>query len=196
MWPVVTLLRDDLLGGRAIAVVGGGRERSTHGELGERMSGLGARVERWDPDPAIDEDSAEGWARSRAPLHAIVYDASARFDRGGPQALQSAVAHAWLATRAVANGALIPGEQGGKVLLLAPASDAGTYAQAARAALENLTRTLSIEWARYGITAVTIAPGRDTTAEQLTTLACFLVSPAGDYFSGTRFELDSLIRGS
>jgi NAD(P)-dependent dehydrogenase (short-subunit alcohol dehydrogenase family) len=218
----VTLLRDDLLAGRAIVLAGasrdgsqaggsrdrpraggrgrerptaggggGGRDRTAHAELGERMSGLGARVEHLDPDPPTDEDSAEGWARARAPLHAIVYDAGASFGSGGQDALQSALAQAWLATRAIANGALIPGEAGGKVLLLAPAADAGAYAKAARAALENLTRTLSIEWARHGITAVTIAPGSDTTAEQLTTLACFLVSRAGDYFSGNRFDLVS-----
>jgi hypothetical protein len=46
------------------------------------------------------------------------------------------------------------------------------------------------------ITAVTIAPGSDTTVEQLTVLACFLVSPAGDYFSGTRFDLSALIHAS
>ena len=206
----MTLLRDDLLSGRAIVLAGGGRDRPTAGGgrdrptpagLGERMSGLGARVEYMPPDSSTEEDSAEAWARARAPLHAIVYDASASFGAGGQDALQSTVAQAWLATRAIANGALIPGEEGGKVLLVAPAPDAGAYARAARAALENLTRTLSIEWARHGITAVTIAPGSDTTAEHLTTLACFLVSPAGDYFSGTRFDLGAadgagLIRAS
>jgi NAD(P)-dependent dehydrogenase (short-subunit alcohol dehydrogenase family) len=187
----VKLLRDDLLRGRAIALAGGGRDHAASAQLGERMCRLGARVERWHPDPPVDEDSAEAWARSRAPLHALVYDASASFGAGGQDALQSSVAHAWLATRAIAKGALIPGADGGKVLLLAPGPDAGAYAQAARAALENLTRTLSIEWARHGVTAVTIAPGSDTTSEQLTTLACFLVSPAGDYFSGARFDLVS-----
>jgi NAD(P)-dependent dehydrogenase (short-subunit alcohol dehydrogenase family) len=185
----VTLLRDDLLNGRAI-VLAGGRDGPPAAELGERMSGLGARVEHLHPGPPTDEDSAEGWARSRAPLHAIVYDAGASFGAGGQDALQTAVAQAWMATRAIANGALIPGE-GGKVVLVAPSADAGAYAEAARAALENLTRTLSIEWARHRITAVTIAPGSETTPEQLTTLVCFLVSPAGDYFSGTRFDLGS-----
>lgn len=209
MFPV-SLLRDDLLSGRAIALTEGGPILATagcaraeaapgHGRdppaparltgLAERMSTLGARVEHLHPDQLTDEDGAEAWARARAPLRAIVYDASASFGAGGHDGLQSSVAQAWVATRAVANGALIPGEAGGKVLLLAPVPDAGVHAQAARAALENLTRTLSVEWARHGITAVTIAPGNATTAEQLATLACFLVSPAGDYFSGARFDL-------
>ena len=41
-----------------------------------------------------------------------------------------------------------------------------THADAARAGLENLARTLSIEWARYAITLVAIAPGRATPAQR------------------------------
>ena len=69
------------------------------------------------------------------------------------------------------------------------ADTAQAFAQASRAALENLARTLSVEWARYGITATAITPGAATTDEQLAELVCFLVSPAGDYFSGCRFSL-------
>jgi hypothetical protein len=74
--------------------------------------------------------------------------------------------------------------------VVAPCPDAGAFADAARAALENLTRTLSVEWARYEITATTVAPGATTTDDQIAELVCFLVSPAGDYFSGCRFSLD------
>jgi hypothetical protein len=41
-----------------------------------------------------------------------------------------------------------------------------------------------VEWARYAVTAVTIAPGERTLDDELAELVCFLVSPAGDYFSG------------
>jgi NAD(P)-dependent dehydrogenase (short-subunit alcohol dehydrogenase family) len=73
--------------------------------------------------------------------------------------------------------------------MIAPRPDAGAFAGAARAALENLARTLSVEWARYGITATAITPGKATTDDQIAQLVCFLVSPAGDYFSGCRFSL-------
>ena len=44
----------------------------------------------------------------------------------------------------------------------ARAVDARTHARATRAGLENLARTTSIEWARYGITTVAITPGAGT----------------------------------
>ena len=95
---------------------------------------------------------------------------------------------AWVAIRGVATGALIPGGAG-KIVLIAPRAAGGPFATAARAGLENLARTLSVEWARYGVTAVTIAPGARTADDELAELVCFLVSPAGDYFSGCGFEL-------
>ena len=87
---------------------------------------------------------------------------------------------AFAATRAVAN-AWIAGERSGKVILVAPRDDAPQ-----RAALESLARTLSVEWARYGITAVVILPGSD---EDVAQLVAFLASPAGDYYSGCAFTL-------
>jgi hypothetical protein len=77
-------------------------------------------------------------------------------------------------------------------LFLAPRPDAGEYADAARAAFENLARTLSIEWARFGVTAVAIWPGAATTDGELAALISFLLSDAGGYFTGCRFQLDSV----
>ena len=57
-------------------------------------------------------------------------------------------------------------------------------ARAARAGLENLARTLSIEWSRHAITTVAIAPAPDTDAGELAALCAYLASPAGAYFSG------------
>jgi hypothetical protein len=39
------------------------------------------------------------------------------------------------------------------------------------------------------VTACTVLPGPRTTREQLGELVAYLVSPAGEYFSGCRFEL-------
>ena len=78
------------------------------------------------------------------------------------------------------------------MVLLAPAAGAGTFAPAAADALENLARTLSVEWARHEITAVMVAPGPGTTVQELATLVAFLVSEAGGYLSGCRIELGAV----
>ena len=73
------------------------------------------------------------------------------------------------------------------VLIAPPPGDA--HAEAARAGLENMARTLSIEWARRGIRPVAIAPGRTTSPAEIAELVAFLASPAGAYYSGCRFDL-------
>jgi NAD(P)-dependent dehydrogenase (short-subunit alcohol dehydrogenase family) len=120
---------------------------------------------------------------------------------GARAALRGALEAAWSVTRAVVNLAFLArtltgtprraqaGERGGRIVYLAPAPDVGEHADAARAGLENLARTLSVEWARHGITAVTIAPGAATTAGELAAVVAYLASPAGAYFSGCLLDL-------
>jgi NAD(P)-dependent dehydrogenase (short-subunit alcohol dehydrogenase family) len=73
------------------------------------------------------------------------------------------------------------------VLIAPPPGDA--HAEAARAGLENMARTLSIEWARRGIRPVAITPGTTTSPAEVAELVAFLASPAGAYYSGCRFDL-------
>lgn len=180
----MTVLRDDLLAGRTIALAGPIRS-----ELRDVLLRHGGRVEVFDPGSISDEERAQEWVRARTPLHGLVHDVASAFGEGGQAGLLAALQDVWVAVAAVANGALIPGRSGGKVVLLAPPANAGPYARAVRDALENLARTLSIEWARYGITTTTIAPGAGSTEPDVAGLVVFLVSPAGDYFSGCRFEM-------
>jgi NAD(P)-dependent dehydrogenase (short-subunit alcohol dehydrogenase family) len=93
------------------------------------------------------------------------------------------------AIHAVASAAFIPSPRPAAIVLIAPRTGDGAHATAVRAALENIARTLSIEWARFAITTTAITPSPDTSDEEIATLVGFLVSAAGGYFSGCRFEL-------
>lgn len=178
-----------LLSDRRVAIAGDGAAAA---ETRARLTALGAHVDALPGDALTDEDGAAAWARAHAPLHALLVDAAAGFGAGGAEALRVTMETAWRAIHAMATGALIENEIPGRLLLVAPRPDVGPHAAAVRAALENLARTLSVEWARYGITAVTLWPGPQTTDAELAELACFLISPAGAYFSGCRFELGAV----
>jgi hypothetical protein len=73
------------------------------------------------------------------------------------------------------------------VLIAPPPGD--PHAEAARAGLENMARTLSIEWARRAIRPVAVTPGKATRPAEVAELVAFLASPAGAYYSGCRFDL-------
>lgn len=168
------LLREKLLAGRRI-VVGG----AVPAALLDALRDLGAEVESiGSEEPAPDEDRVGGWAKAHAPLDALVYGAW----------IDQRTDAIWATVREVAVGALIPGQSSGKVVLIGPGP--GPRGSAGlRAALESLARTLSVEWARYGVSAVMVAPGHSTTDEQLAAVVCFAVSEAGSYLSGCRLEL-------
>ena len=169
----VAILRDELLAGRTVALAGGVRAAvaQTLSRLGADAQTLTAESE---PTPAAD---------------ALVYDAAPSFGAGGRAGLRDALDGGWSAIAAVANQSLIP-RKGGKVVMIAPRPGAGTHAEAARAALENLARTLSVEWARYAITVTAIAPGPATPDEQIGLLVAFVLSVAGDYFKANLMVLN------
>jgi citronellol/citronellal dehydrogenase len=131
----------------------------------------------------------------------------------------------WLMTHAVATRAMIPGGRGGdlpggKIVNVTLSPHHGlpgmAHSSAARAAVENLTRVLSIEWARFGIRLVALAAGqfatealrtkypkqvvegvagtvplgRLGTEEEFAWLVAYLASPAGDFVSGSVLTID------
>src|SRR4051794_23464316 len=125
----------------------------------------------------------------------------------------------WLMTHAVATRAMIPAG-GGKVVSITLSPHNGlpgmAHSSAARAAVENLMRVLSIEWARHGIRLNAIAPGQIATdtlltkypqpivdvmastvpaqrlgrPEEIAWLVAYLASPAGDFVSGAVLTVD------
>jgi NAD(P)-dependent dehydrogenase (short-subunit alcohol dehydrogenase family) len=167
---VTEVLRAGVLDGVRLCVVGAG-------PLGEavraRAEALGATVLPAAPLPAAEPGAAPD---------ALVVDAAAMFAAAtGVDAVRAALDGAWAAIQPQATGAKL-------ILLLAP-PPGDAHAEAARAGLENLARTLSIEWARLGIRPVAIHPGSETPAGEVAELAAFLASPAGAYYSGCRFDL-------
>jgi NAD(P)-dependent dehydrogenase (short-subunit alcohol dehydrogenase family) len=114
------------------------------------------------------------------PAEVVVFDGAAAFS-SSVEGVRSVLDGGWDAILAsLADDQLI--------VLLAPAPG-DAHAEAARAGLENMARTLSIEWARRGIRPVAIHPGRTTSPAELAELVAFLASPAGAYYSGCRFDL-------
>lgn len=189
MPPGSELLLPGLLSERTVALAGGARP-----EIVSALSGAGAHIVELGGSAGMPEHErdAEAWAAAHAPIHALVYDADHGFGPGGADALRDAVDEGWRAIHAVATTALIPSGQGGAIMLLAPRAGAGVHASAVRAALENTARTLSVEWARFAITTTAIAPGAGTSDQEVATLLTFLLSRAGAYFSGCRFELGAV----
>jgi NAD(P)-dependent dehydrogenase (short-subunit alcohol dehydrogenase family) len=204
------LLRAGLLDGVTVALAHAGAagiERgSTASAVGVACGELGAIVYELPlictGEPEAD-DAAVDSAVSAAPgggagIRMLVVDAGGMF-AGRADGLIATLEASWRVTRAVANAAFIAGEAGGRIAYLAPPTLAAgeraepgaraAHADAARAGLENLARTLSIEWARFGITPVAIAPGPSTPVQQIAGVVAYLASPAGDYFSGCELDL-------
>ncbi|HEY5044865.1 MAG TPA: SDR family oxidoreductase [Solirubrobacteraceae bacterium] len=169
--------------------------------VGEECAQLGARVHTCAPDvadEAIVDQTVIAAVAVTGSLDLLVVDGAELFAHGladgrgahpARAALRTCLDAAWNITRAVVNLAFLPAAQSSRIVYLAPAAAGGEHADAARAGLENLGRTLSIEWARHGITLVTIAPGDGTTAGEVAALTAYLASSAGAYFSGCLLDL-------
>jgi len=197
------VLRAGLLDGVPVALAHAGAEGIAAGSaafaVSDACSELGAIVHELPlictGQPEAD-DAAVDAAVSAAPaggagMRMLIVDAGGMFARL-PDGMIATLEASWRVTSAVVKAAFIPGAAGGRIVYLAPPTqDNGgePHADATRAGLENLARTLSIEWARYGITPVAIAPGPRTTPQQLAGVVAYLASPAGEYFSGCQLDL-------
>ena len=125
----------------------------------------------------------------------------------------------WLMTHAAATKAFIPQESGAIInVTLSPHNGMPgmVHSGAARAAVENMTKTLSIEWSRFNIRTCAIAAGQFATdtfvnkypkeivesvhrtiplgrvgeSEEMAWLIAFLASDAGSFHSGSVITLD------
>ena len=178
-------LRDDVLEHVRIVVAGGGT-------LAQGCAALGAHVLALDAD-LLDEAATAAAAERAGTATMLIVDAGGLLRGGGEgtAALAACVDGSWSALRSLANAAFIPSGYG-RAVIVAPRRSDGEHAGAARAALDNLARTTSIEWARHGVRVVTIQPGDATPDSAVEDLLAHLASPAGDYFSGCSIELGAV----
>jgi len=197
------LLRPGLLEGSSVLIAGTMEPAASLGSaVDEACTELGADVYMCAPvvaDEAIVDQMVIDAVTELGSLDLLVVDGEGLFAQGG---LRTCLDATWNVTRAVVNLAFLEAEPSSsdrpgsgsltrRIVYLAPASAASEHAGAARAGLENLARTLSIEWARHGITVVTIAPGEATDAGEVAALTAYLASSAGAYFSGCLLDLGS-----
>jgi citronellol/citronellal dehydrogenase len=123
----------------------------------------------------------------------------------------------WYLTTRIAGRSMIPNGYG-KIATVTMTPHRGipgmAHSSAARAAMESLTQTLAVEWGQHGIRLVAVAPGivhteawegygldpagvgdamllgRLQRPEEVASVIAFVLSPAGDYITGTTIVAD------
>lgn len=211
-------------------VVGCGRRPEPLAETAELAAGLPGSFEHETLDIREEEPVGrffDDLLERHGRLDTLVNNAGGQFlspaeaitPKGFKTVMDLNVMGTWLMTHAAATKAFIPQEEG-KVLSVTLSPHNGmpgmVHSGAARAAVENMMRTLSIEWARFGIKTVALAAGHFATetlltkypqaivdnvarsiplqrtgrAEEMAWLVAYLASPAGDFYSGTTITLD------
>jgi citronellol/citronellal dehydrogenase len=211
-------------------VVGCGRRPEPLASMVEEIEAAGGRAET-EPMDIRDDEAVDrlfdGVLERHGRLDLLVNNAGGQFlspaeaitPKGFRTVIELNVQGTWQMTHAAATKAFIP-QRGGKVVSLTVSPHMGfpgmAHTGAARAAVENMMRTLSVEWARFGVKLVAIAVGQfDTetlrtkypravvenvantvplgrlgTEEEMAWLIAYLASPAGDFFSGCVLTID------
>jgi citronellol/citronellal dehydrogenase len=211
-------------------VVGCGRREEPLAETAALAAPLPGAFEREAMD-IRDEEAVErlfdGLLERHGRLDVLVNNAGGQFmspaeaitPKGFRTVIELNVQGTWLMTHAAATRAFIP-QGGGKVLSVTLSPHNGmpgmVHSGAARAAVENMMRTLAIEWSRFGIRLCALAAGQFGTQtlrtkyppqvvenversvplgrvgepEEMAWLVAYLASPAGDFYSGTTITID------
>jgi hypothetical protein len=127
------LLRPGLLEGRCVSIAGGSESLSA--AVRSACAGLGADVAEWQPGGGAPDAQVDLLVVDGAGLFAGAAGQDSQGAAAGQprDALRACLDGAWEATHAVANAAFLEPGRAGRIVYLAPAPDAGAYADAARA---------------------------------------------------------------
>jgi citronellol/citronellal dehydrogenase len=211
-------------------VVGCGRRSEPLEEMVAEVTEAGDRAE-FEPLDIREAEAVDGFIDGVLERHGrldlLVNNAGGQFmspaeaisPKGFRTVIELNVQGTWQMTHAAATKAFIP-QRGGKVVSITVSPHMGfpgmVHTGAARAAVENMMRTLSVEWARFGVRLVAVAVGQfDTetlrtkypkavvdnvagtvpagrlgTEEEMAWLVAYLASPAGDFYSGCVITID------
>jgi citronellol/citronellal dehydrogenase len=211
-------------------VIGCGRRAEPLAETVSEIEGMGGNAESQAMDIRDDEAVEalfDGVMERHGRVDMLVNNAGGQFlspaeaisPKGFRTVIELNVVGTWLMTHAAASKAFIP-QRSGKVVSVTISPHNGmpgmVHSGAARAAVENMMRTLSIEWARFNVKLCAIAAGQfDTetlrtkypapvaehvhrtvplqrlgTEEEMAWMVAYLASPAGDFVSGAVLTLD------
>lgn len=211
-------------------VVGCGRRVEPLEETAKLAEGLPGSFELAGLDIRDDENVDrffDGVIERHGRLDTLVNNAGGQFlspaelitPKGFRTVIELNVTGTWLMTHAAASKAFIP-QESGTILNVTLSPHNGmpgmVHSGAARAAVENMTRTLATEWARFGIRTCAIAAGQFATdtfvnkypkeivdavhktipmgrvgeSEEMAWLMAFLASDAGAFHSGSVITLD------
>lgn len=211
-------------------VIGCGRRPEPIAETAAAIEAAGGRAES-EPADIRDAEAVErlidGALERHGRIDLLVNNAGGQFlspaegitPKGFRTVIDLNVVGTWQMTHAVATKAFIP-QRSGKVVSVTLSPHNGmpgmVHSGAARAAVENMMRTLSIEWSRFGVKLCAVAAGQfDTevihtkypravtegiartiplgrlgTPEEMAWLIAYLASPAGDFLSGAVLTID------
>ncbi|HET7443120.1 MAG TPA: SDR family oxidoreductase [Solirubrobacterales bacterium] len=211
-------------------VAGCGRRPEPLEETASLAGGLPGRFEHEALDIREEEPVnafVDGLLERHGRLDVLVNNAGGQFlapaesisAKGFRTVIELNVVGTWLMTHAAATKAFIPQERG-KVISVTLSPHNGmpgmVHSGAARAAVENMMRTLAIEWSRFQIKTCSLAAGQFATetlltkyprevvdnvargvplgrtgrAEEMAWMVAYLASPAGDFVSGTTITID------
>lgn len=218
------------LTGLGATVIGCGRRPEPLEAMVEEVKARGGKAE-FEPLDIRDDEAVDafmdGVVERHGRIDVLVNNAGGQFlspaeaisPKGFRTVIELNVQGTWQMTHAAATKAFIP-QGSGKVVSVTLSPHNGmpgmAHSGAARAAVENMMRTLAIEWARFDIKLCAVAAGQfDTevlrtkyppqvsqnvartiplqrlgTPEEMAWMIAYLASPAGDFLSGCVITID------